>query len=441
MTTTPPRQDADDFVRCFFEFVHPLFPVLHQPSFEAQYKSVWLPGGHSKLRDVVSVEEDCILLTTLNLVFALGCQYSSLVPRARRSSLADELYQQSRKHFVFEILDASSLPLVQLLLLKGIYLQSSRYPTRFWNVVGLAIRAAQSLGLHLDIESGTQLSREMRRRVWHVCVCLDRLLAMSFGRPTMVGKSWNVPVPSMIDDEYLLNNGEDGVQPEHVPSRMGLFVFSCPLFEILADVLGYFYIDDGANGYPKHLGSETCNKEVLTQVLDFNRRLDNLFDSIPEYLQTTKIIRTVNADKNSSVNLQQQVLYCRTVTFASITILLASLKCPYVDTDIGSDSFETSWDRCLSILEHYKDQIHSAAQAIHILQILRSRGTPELDRNDHSGGPEVSLADSVQSPQIPLALDSPDQFDLSTFNPYGAEFLADAWFGQQITSLDFFFTS
>lgn len=174
MATNPQREDADDFVRCFFEFVHPLFPVLHQPSFEAQYESVWLPGDHSRSRAVVSVEEDCIFSTTLNLVFALGCQYSSLVPRARRSSLADEFYQQSRRHFVFEILDANSLPLVQLLLLKGIYLQSSRYPTRFWNVVGLAIRAAQSLGLHLDIESRTQLSREMRRRVWHVCVCLDR---------------------------------------------------------------------------------------------------------------------------------------------------------------------------------------------------------------------------------------------------------------------------
>lgn len=128
----------------------------------------------------------------------------------------------------------------------------------------------------------------------------------------MIGKSWNVPVPSMTDDEYLLDNGEEGVQPEHVPSRMGLFVLSCPLFEILADILAYFYNDDGGNGYPKHLGSESCNKEILTRVLDFNRRLDNLFDSIPGYLQTTKITRT-NVDKNNSVNLQQQVLYCRYV--------------------------------------------------------------------------------------------------------------------------------
>lgn len=130
----------------------------------------------------------------------------------------------------------------------------------------------------------------------------------------MIGKSWNVPMPSLIDDEYLFDNGEEGVQPAHVPSRMGLFVWSCPLFEILAEILGYFYIDDGGDGYPKHLGSEVCNKEVLPRVLDFNRRLDNLFDSIPEYLKTTKITRPTISDKNSSVNLQQQVLYCRYVS-------------------------------------------------------------------------------------------------------------------------------
>ncbi|KAJ9299811.1 transcriptional regulator family: Fungal Specific TF [Paecilomyces variotii] len=521
----PQRQTADDFVRCFFEFVHPLFPVLHRPSFEAQYESMWWPpDDHSKSREEISIEEDSVFSTILNLVFALGCQYSSLVPLVRRSSLADEFYQRSRKLLVVEILDTTSLPLVQLLLLQGIYLQSSMYPTRCWNVIGLAIRAAQSLGLHLDVESKTQLSREMRRRVWHVCVCLDRLLAMSFGRPTMIGKSWNVPIPSLIDDEYLFDNGEEGVQPAHIPSRMGLFVWSCPLFEILAEILGYFYIDDGGDGYPKHLGSEACNKELLSRVLDFNRRLDNLFDSIPEYLKTTKITRPTISDKNSSVSLQQQVLYCRFLyvrvlslrpllllarrreqpssstrlpakghlsldeelivrccnlcvvtahqiiesiyehldtaykssgwhsvyfTFASITILLAGLQCPYVDMDVGDDSFEAGWNRCLSILEHYKDQIHSATQAIHVLRILRSRifrretqgGTPEAAISAHNGGPGLLLADSIQSPQIPPALDISDQFDLTSFNPHGAEFIADAWFGQQITNLDLFFPS
>lgn len=34
-------------------------------------------------------------------------------------------------------------------------------------------------------------------------------------------------------------------------------------------------------------------------------------------------------------------------------------------------TFETSWDRCLRILNHYKDNIQAAPRAIHILETLR----------------------------------------------------------------------
>jgi hypothetical protein len=66
---------------------------------------------------------------------------------------------------------------------------------------------------------------------------------MTFGRPTMISKQWNVQAPAMIDDEYLLMDGE-GFQPTDVPSRMGLFVYSSKLFEILDEILSTFYTED-----------------------------------------------------------------------------------------------------------------------------------------------------------------------------------------------------
>lgn len=127
----------------------------------------------------------------------------------------------------------------------------------------------------------------------------------------MIGKSWNVPIPSLIDDEYLRDDREEGIQPVDVPSRMGLFVSSCTLFEILADILGYFYIDESRDGPPRYFRSEAFNREVLPQVLDFNRRLDDLSKFVPDYLRIEKMDGTAIPDKNSCVNLQQQVLYCR----------------------------------------------------------------------------------------------------------------------------------
>lgn len=129
---------------------------------------------------------------------------------------------------------------------------------------------------------------------------------MTFGRPLMVNKSNSTPIPSPIDDDYLQKIGE-GIQPTSVPSRLGLFVYSCRLFEILADILSSFYAD-GTNG---HEDSSQSIQDMVLEVLKFNRRLDSFVESIPDYLRTDRSVELTFNEKNSYINLQQQVLYCR----------------------------------------------------------------------------------------------------------------------------------
>lgn len=174
----PRRRNADDFLACYWEFTHPLFPVLHKPSFLKQYQALWTNDQEPEVRDLDSLGlEELIFTATLNLVFALGCMFSNLVAPAQKNSMSDEFYQKSRHLLLFEVLDSTSLSLVQMMCLTGVYLQSTQHANRCWNSVGLAIRVAQSLGLHLNEVAGKkipQLEREMRRRVWHTCVNLDR---------------------------------------------------------------------------------------------------------------------------------------------------------------------------------------------------------------------------------------------------------------------------
>lgn len=61
------------------------------------------------------------------------------------------------------------------------------------------------------------------------------------------------------------------------------------------------------------------------------------------------------------------------VTFASAIVLLAAQICPAVDAETVRCSFDVSWNRCLFILEHYKDEIQAAERAIPALKELRSR--------------------------------------------------------------------
>jgi len=172
LAVLPLRRQADDFLHCYWEFIHPLFPLLHKTSFVRRYESLWLPDAAASIGD-----EEPFFLSNLNLVLALGCQFSTQVASAQKASAANDFHQRSRRALLYDILGSTSISVVQWLLLNGIYLQSTSHASYCWNSIGLAIRHAQGLGLHIEHSkrgSEKQIDREMRRRIWHTCVILDR---------------------------------------------------------------------------------------------------------------------------------------------------------------------------------------------------------------------------------------------------------------------------
>ncbi|KAH7121718.1 fungal-specific transcription factor domain-containing protein [Dactylonectria macrodidyma] len=304
LAVLPIRHRTDRFLACYWDFVHPLFPLLQRPSFIARYERFWLPNQTLSMG-----VEDMVFMSNLNLTLAIGCQLCKDIESNEQLAMADQFFDRSQHVLRYDILGSTSLSVVQWLLLTAIYCQSTKHASRCWNSLGLAIRLAQSLGLHIEHptrEAKCQVKFEMRRRLWHTCVVLDRLLAMTFGRPFMIGASYSTPIPSMIDDEHLQETGA-GIQPPDVPSRMGLFVSSCRLFEIVADILSSFY----ARNDDSKLNTGACVQEMFADVLDFNRRLDEFSASIPDYLKVSRNSRPIPSDNPGHINLQQQVLYCR----------------------------------------------------------------------------------------------------------------------------------
>ena len=175
----PPRRVADGFIEAYWAFVHPILPILHKPTFMKSYKTLWATG--EELHCDADSPLDAVFLSTLNIVLAIGCQSSDQVVSGQKHIISEKLYQRSRRFFMDEFLDSPTLSVVQLLLLTGIYLQSTKYANRCWNSIGSAIRTAQSIGLHLErrSDSRVQIQREMERRVWHTCVFLDRLVLLA----------------------------------------------------------------------------------------------------------------------------------------------------------------------------------------------------------------------------------------------------------------------
>jgi hypothetical protein len=127
----------------------------------------------------------------------------------------------------------------------------------------------------------------------------------------MIHKANAVPIPIMIDDEFLLEKAE-GTQPLNTPCRFGLFVSSCALLELLEEVLDFHSAHEPVASLQDQPEAEDRTEELVKRVMDLNRRLDNFSATIPAYLKANDRENT-NTRYANQVRLQKHVLHCRYV--------------------------------------------------------------------------------------------------------------------------------
>lgn len=133
---------------------------------------------------------------------------------------------------------------------------------------------------------------------------------MTFGRPTMVHEPNTIPVPENVDDEYLQIEGE-GSQPPDEPSRLGLFVHSCSLLEILGDVLHFVTNCEPAADRATAANAKIPRDNLVGRVLEINGRLDDFSETLPAHLK----INEPGSDPSytDQIRRQRQILRCRYV--------------------------------------------------------------------------------------------------------------------------------
>ncbi|CAG8156794.1 unnamed protein product [Penicillium olsonii] len=176
----PPRTLADHLVDCYFSKIHSLYPFVHKEAFLTAYDSLRrnkdTPSGRST-NGLGLGDAGGNLITFyygLNMIFALGCQFSDIVQH-EREAVSEAFFQTCKPVLDLDYLENGDLALAQTLLLMAHYLQGSRTPNRCWHVIGTACRLAQGVGLHSDVgnEHRSFAETQIRRRVWHGCVMLD----------------------------------------------------------------------------------------------------------------------------------------------------------------------------------------------------------------------------------------------------------------------------
>ncbi len=235
----PSRFVADRLLDAYFKYRHPLNPYLHERAFRQRYRNLWLSqdvGGEE------ATQRTLAWFGLVNMVFAFGSDHAN---NTARSAADRTRYFKRAKCLVFsDMLQPGTMELVQTLLLIGQYLHGSLELNRCWVVVGLAIRTAQGLGLHLDPLKFTsdRIEQEVRKRVWWGCFVLDSVLGMKVGRPTMPdGPGVEVGIPLAIDDEFLSNQDHSLIQPQGVPSKMDYFTLVIPQCRLMEKILQTLY--------------------------------------------------------------------------------------------------------------------------------------------------------------------------------------------------------
>jgi hypothetical protein len=170
----PSRRLADELVTYYWDDAHTLYPFLDKERVEDGYRTIWTGDSPSM--------DERLLMSIVNLMFALGCQFAKSIAPENRQSSADVYFKRAQELLHLELWGAGSTELVQCLLLMGQYLQSSSAHHQCWMVVGHAVRVAQSLGLHLPETSSnlqSSLERELARRIWHGCILMDRYILLN----------------------------------------------------------------------------------------------------------------------------------------------------------------------------------------------------------------------------------------------------------------------
>lgn len=189
----PTRNEADGLVESYQTWVYSLYPFLHMPSFLSRYRSIWTgsrdlpyanPVGNPNPTNYYDTVSEKLFHCLLNLVFAMGALFNPAIAGPERDNVSQAFFARAKALIDLDELACGSTALVQALLLMGQYLQSTDAASSCWNIVGLAIRVSQGIGLHHEPECchgevcssnrHGQLDREIRRRTWMCSVILDR---------------------------------------------------------------------------------------------------------------------------------------------------------------------------------------------------------------------------------------------------------------------------
>ncbi|KAF1977713.1 hypothetical protein BU23DRAFT_526171 [Bimuria novae-zelandiae CBS 107.79] len=203
----PAIEVAEKLFSVYMDKVQDSFPILNRRVFEAQFTKYFnlvssnsVPRANSKWHAV------------LNMIFAIGAKYLHLVQSWEGDRRDHLIYRARACALAFDQASVEQHPdllQIQVTGLLAFYYLSIGQLSRAWTVVGIAIRYAIALGLHVrnDDRNTSYPTREILINVWWSLYYLERQIVVMTGRPgAVVDVCCSVPLPAPLSEQQTAGN-------------------------------------------------------------------------------------------------------------------------------------------------------------------------------------------------------------------------------------------
>ena len=279
----PPRGDAERLLHIYRNVHYTVYPALYWDEFLGDFNALY--DGSAQQSNKCRMTH-CLA----NLIFALA-ERSTV-----QSSAGPDYFERAKRLLQFDIFGDISFQVIQALVLCAQYLQSAERPRQCWVILGLAIRAAQSIGLHMpEAVKNIQPPRDqcLASVVWSCLVTIDRTLSMTLGRPPTLSlsaaRAMRIPDFAPIAEENSLP----------IPN---FFIQSYRLFDVLHEILVSLYSENT---------KVILGVEILGHTSRLERELDRWTDGLPGELK----LRTDSVALSQAHFLRQRCLQVLMILF------------------------------------------------------------------------------------------------------------------------------
>ena len=208
----PSRRQSNILLKGFMSGVQAISPVVHPPTFLRWYESFW-EWYDGREYSEGKLQNPSFIPLLYAIWYGGSVTISLKTIRAEfdvetRSSLSEPFHDEVTKWLkTISFPRSPSLHGLAAFLLVQTILSKEEEPLTSSLFISLALRVAQTMGLHRDpAQFGIEhCEAETRRRLWWHIVHMDSVVAMSSGLPPLVSDEnyWDVRLTSEVKDTLL----------------------------------------------------------------------------------------------------------------------------------------------------------------------------------------------------------------------------------------------